>query len=212
MGEILPQREWLRVTLASIGDAVIMTNNLGQVIFLNAVAESLTGFSLQEAAGQPLDTVFHIVSELTGERVENPALRALRQGVVVGPANHSLQISRNGAAKPIDHKVAPIHDDRGRTVGVAVIFRDISERRNAEQDLKKALAYAANIIATLREPFLVLDCELRVKTANRSFYDLFRVSKGDRKSPGVRPGQRAMEHSRPANAAGGCRVEASVCV
>src|ERR1700693_342881 len=88
--------EWCRVTLASIGDAVITTVTEGQVTFLNSVAESLTGWMLAEAAGQPLDSVFRIINEESRRPVESPTIRAMREGVVIGLANHTLLIAKDG--------------------------------------------------------------------------------------------------------------------
>jgi PAS domain S-box-containing protein len=171
------QREWLRVTLSSIGDAVITTDTSGNVTFLNPVAESLIGWSLNEALGVPLDAVFKIVNEETRQTVENPATRALREGLVIGLANHTLLITKDGTERPIDDSAAPIRNRQGKIAGVVLVFRDISERRKAERAVQDALTYAENIIATLRHPFLVvLDKELRVVTANRSFYRTFHVA------------------------------------
>ena len=169
------QPEWCRVTLASIGDAVITTDINGCVTFLNPVAESLTGWTLKEAAHQPLDKVFRIINEESRRPVESPTVRALRDGVVVGLANHSLLIAKDGTERPIDDSAAPIRNDKAEVAGVVLIFRDISERRQHEQHMQDALTYADNIIATMREPFVVLDKTLRVKTANRSFYRNFHV-------------------------------------
>jgi PAS domain S-box-containing protein len=173
------QPEWCRVTLASIGDAVITADSNGSVTFLNPVAQSLTGWMLEEAAGQPLDSVFRIINEESRQPVESPAVRALREGVVVGLANHSLLIAKDGTKRPIDDSAAPIRNERGEIAGVVLVFRDIGERRRQEQQVQDALAYADNIIATMREPFLVLDKSLRVRTANRSFYRTFHVSQED---------------------------------
>ena len=171
------QPEWCRVTLASIGDAVITTDTEGRVTFVNAIAESLTGWTLPEAVSQPLDRVFHIVNEESHRPVESPTVRALREGIVVGLANHTLLLAKDGTERPIDDSAAPIRNDKGEVAGVVLVFRDIGERRRQEQREQEALAYADNIIATLREPFVVLDKSLRVQTANTSFYRNFRVSK-----------------------------------
>ena len=178
--EQLPvQPEWCRVTLASVGDAVITANTDGRVTFLNAVAESLTGWELDAAAGEPLDSIFRIINEETREPNENPAVQALRDGVVIGPTNHSLLIANDGTEWPIDHTAAPIRGANGEVAGVVLICRDVSERRRAERQLEEALTYADNIIATLREPFLVLDQNLRVTTANAAFYRTFSVATED---------------------------------
>lgn len=170
------QREWLRVTLSSIGDAVITTDTKGCVTFLNRVAQSLTGWTQEGAVGAPLETVFKIVNEETRRVVENPASRALREGGVVGLGNHTLLIAKNGTERPIDDSAAPIRNASGEPVGVVLVFHDITERRRAEQLIQDKVDYCDCIIATLREPFIVLDHDLRIKTANRSFYAAFRMS------------------------------------
>ncbi len=170
------QREWLRVTLSCIGDAVITTDTKGCITFLNPVAQFLTGWTQEGAAGLPLESVFKIVNEESRRTVENPATRALREGVVVGLAHHTLLISKDGTERPIDDSAAPICNVSGEVAGVVLVFRDITERRRAEQLIQDTLSYAENIIATLREPFIVLDNNLRIKTANRCFYETFRVS------------------------------------
>src|SRR5262245_46953358 len=104
------QSEWLRITLASIGDAVITTDTEGNVLSMNVVAEALTGWKEEDAKNRPLDQVFHIVNEATGERVENPAYRALREGRILGLANHTLLVARTGIRTPIDDSAAPIRD------------------------------------------------------------------------------------------------------
>ena len=131
-------REVLRTTLGSIGDAVISTDIQGRVVYLNAVAETLTGWNQAEAAGQPLEAVFHIVNEATREPADNPVLRALREGAAVGLANHTLLLARDGTARPIDDSAAPIHDEHGEVTGCVLIFRDISARRQAERALERS--------------------------------------------------------------------------
>ncbi len=124
-------REQLHVTLASIGDAVIVTDIRGTVTFLNPTAQALTGWDPQEAAGQPLERVFHIVNEDTRQVVENPVARVLREGTVVGLANHTLLIARDGQEIPIDDSGAPIRGEDGTIAGVVLVFRDVTEARRA---------------------------------------------------------------------------------
>ncbi|HEX7184192.1 MAG TPA: PAS domain S-box protein [Thermoanaerobaculia bacterium] len=131
--ELAAERERLRITLASIGDAVISTDAEGRVTYLNRVAEALTGWTQAEAAGRPLPDVFHIVNEQTRQPAGNPALQALREGVVVGLANHSILIARDGTEWPIDDSAAPMMDESGTPVGVVLVFRDVTEHRRAEE-------------------------------------------------------------------------------
>jgi PAS domain S-box-containing protein len=126
------QRELLRTTIASIGDAVITTDVQSCIVYLNAVAEQLTGWTQAEARGRPLEEIFQIVSEQTRQRAENPAHRALNQGTVV-LADHTLLISRDGCERPIDDRAAPIRDDFGHVIGCVLVFRDATERRRSEE-------------------------------------------------------------------------------
>jgi len=131
--ELAAEQERLRITLASIGDAVISTDHESRVRYLNGVAEALTGWTQAEAVGRLLPEVFRIVNEQTREAAENPALKALREGVVVGLANHTVLIARDGTERPIDDSAAPMLDETGASVGVVLVFRDVSERRRAEE-------------------------------------------------------------------------------
>src|SRR6185369_11284073 len=114
------QRELLRVILSSIGDAVITTDKEIRITFLNPVAETLTSWMQEEAIGLPLERVFKIVNEETRRTVENPAYRALREGVVVGLADHTLLIAKDGTERPIDDSAAPIRHANGEVAGVVL--------------------------------------------------------------------------------------------
>jgi PAS domain S-box-containing protein len=160
------QSEWLRVTLSSIGDAVITTDTAGRVTSLNAVAESLTGWTREEANGQSLDAVFRIVNEQSREAVENPAMRALREGRVVGLANHTVLIARDGTERAIDDSAAPIRDEKGNLLGVVLIFRDVSERRQAEQEVAASEARKAAILQTALDCIITCDEQSRVLDFN----------------------------------------------
>ena len=126
------QSEWLRITLASIGDAVITTDAAGRVTSMNAVAQALTGWSQTDALGQLLTDVFLIVHEDTREPVDNPAIRALQTGTIIRLANHTVLLARTGEEHPIDDSAAPIRDESGTTVGAVVVFRDVSERKRTD--------------------------------------------------------------------------------
>ena len=131
--ELRRHREWLQVTLSSIGDAVIATDGAGRITFMNAVAEALTGWNLPDASLKPVKDVFNIVNEKTRCEVENPVERVFREGVIVGLANHTLLIRKDGIEVPIDDSAAPIRDQDGETLGVVLVFRDIIERKQAER-------------------------------------------------------------------------------
>ncbi|MGE0124638.1 MAG: PAS domain S-box protein [Vicinamibacterales bacterium] len=139
--------ETLRVTLHSIGDAVITTDNAGRVTTLNAVAESLTGWTSADAAGQPLDAVFRIVNEDTRRPVENPATTALRDGTVIGLANHTVLVRRDGSEHPIDDSAAPIRDAEGRVSGCVLVFRDVTAQRRHERERAGQLQTARTLAA-----------------------------------------------------------------
>ena len=144
------RNEVLRITLASIGDAVITTGVDGRVTYLNGVAESLTGWTHRDAAGQPLDAVFRIVNEDTREPVESPVIRALREGVVVGLANHTVLLPKQGGECPIDDSAAPIRDDHGEVSGCVLIFRNVTAERRAAQESARQLS-TARLLAAIVE-------------------------------------------------------------
>ncbi|MDD4588273.1 MAG: PAS domain S-box protein, partial [Heliobacteriaceae bacterium] len=134
------QQEWFRVTLASIGDAVIATDTTGAVIFVNPVAAKITGFTEEEALGQPIDEVFQIINEETRLPAEIPVNRVLQDGTVVGLANHTVLVSRNGTEYPIADSAAPIRNDRGEVLGVVMVFQNVTERRESEEALRESEA------------------------------------------------------------------------
>ena len=134
------QRKLLEVTLGSIGDAVIVTNPARQITFMNGVAETLTGWRLHEVGEMPLERVFQIVNEQTGAEVENPITKVLKTGTVVGLANHTLLIAKDGTRRPIDDSAAPILDEQGSVLGVVLVFRDVTEQRHAQQAVQRLAA------------------------------------------------------------------------
>ena len=119
-------------TLKSCGDALIVTDEGGKVTMLNPVAQGLTGWREDQARGVPLEDVFKIVNEFTRAPVESPVGRVLREGKVVGLANHTVLIARDGTERPIDDSGAPIRDGYGDMIGVVLVFRDVTERRQIE--------------------------------------------------------------------------------
>jgi PAS domain S-box-containing protein len=134
------EQRWA-TTLSSIGDAVIATDSAGIVTFMNPVAESLTGWTLREASMKPVTEIFNIVNEQTRAAVESPVVKVLREGAVVGLANHTILIMKDGTEIPIDDSGAPIRDGGGTTMGVVLVFRDISERKQAEERTVRLASY-----------------------------------------------------------------------
>jgi PAS domain S-box-containing protein len=163
------QRERFRVTLASIGDAVIATDVMGRVNFMNPIAESLTGWKDAEASGRPLTEVFKIVNEQTRAQAENPALRAIKEGAIFGLANHTLLIAKDGTEIPIDDSGAPIKTAEGKMLGAALIFRDVTERKLAEDALHAKDAELEAIIN--QTPFMLTRCgrDLRYRFISQAY-------------------------------------------
>jgi PAS domain S-box-containing protein len=144
------QREWLQTTLESIGDAVIATDARGEIVFLNAVAEHLTGWRREDARGKQCTEVFHIVNEITRRPADNPVQRVLKDGIVIGLANHTLLIAADGTERPIDDIAAPIRHRDGRTAGTVLVFRDVSDRRQVEHERYTAMLERERLLESER--------------------------------------------------------------
>ena len=130
------EQRWA-TTLSSIGDAVIATDVDGKITFLNAIAEEVTGWTASEAQGKPINKIFKIINEKTRQEAENPVIKVLEKGSVVGLANHTVLIRKNGIEIPIDDSGAPIKTDDGKTIGVVLVFRDITERKITEAAIQR---------------------------------------------------------------------------
>lgn len=131
-------RDSLRTTLASIGDAVMATDTQGRIVFANHVALDLLRRAEAEVLGRPLEEVFRIANEFTREPVENPVSVVMRERNIVGLANHTILLTHDGGEVPIDDSGSPIRNDRGEITGVVLTFRDVTERRRAEEALQAA--------------------------------------------------------------------------
>jgi len=164
--ELRKQRQLLQVTFSSIADAVIACDTEGLVTFLNPVAEALTGWRQQEASGQPLIKVFDIINEQTRQTVENPALRAIREGTVVGLANHTVLRTKYGAELPIDDSASPIKTADGTFLGAVLVFRDVTQRRRTEQDLARSHNWTDSILKSISDAFYVFDQDWRFTYVN----------------------------------------------
>ena len=132
------EQRWA-TTLASIGDAVVATDIDGKVTFLNPVAEELTGWTLNEAKGQPINAVLKLINEQTRIDVENPVCKVLQTGVIVGIANHTILLRKDGTEVSINDSAAPIIDAEGKITGVVLVFQDITERKKTADALNKSL-------------------------------------------------------------------------
>ena len=172
----IERQEVFRVTLRSIGDAVITTDIDGRVTYLNEVAESLTGWSHHEALGQPLQQVFQVVNEITREPVDNPAVRVLREGLVVGLANHTLLIRKDGSECPIDDSAAPIRDEQHLVSGCVLIFRDVTAQRLIEREKANQLLTAqllASIVESSNDAIVSKSLEGIIQSWNAAAEQLF---------------------------------------
>jgi PAS domain S-box-containing protein len=178
---VAESEERLRITLASIGDAVIATDAQGRVTLMNEVAERLTGWTAADGAGRPLEDVFVILNEDTRRPVDNPVHKVIGEGAVAGLANHTVLIARDGREVPIDDSAAPIRATDGRLVGVVMVFRDITERRHREreraallQNERAARTEVERVAERLRRLQAVTDTAL----VNLGFGDLARALLG----------------------------------
>jgi PAS domain S-box-containing protein len=168
-------RDFLKTTLASIGDAVIATGVEGAIVFANPVACSLVRWTEEEAVGRHLNDVLRLVNENTRQPIESPVTRALREGVIAA-ANHTILIARDGAEIPIDESAAPIRNRRGDLIGVVLIFRDITERRRAERELSAAREQLQLITDTMAPAVVHCGRDLRYIWVSPSYASLLQLT------------------------------------
>ncbi len=163
------EQRWA-TTLASIGDAVVTTDRQGRVTYFNPVAEKLSGWSIQEAAGLPMEQVFPLVNEDTLRPAENPVEKVLRDGQVAGLANHTALITRHGQSIPIEDSAAPVQNSAGQTLGVVMVFHDVTEKRKKEAALREADA-------------LMRDYAQKLERSNRELQDFAAIASHDLQEP-----------------------------
>src|SRR5690348_6253636 len=160
MEEALAKSEkWFSTTLASVGDAVIATDMNGTVSFMNSVAQSLTGWTQAEAVGKSMDLVFDIVNKETRRPVENPVKKVFREGKVVGLADHTLLLSRGGKEFDIEDSAAPIVADEGEAFGVVLVFRDITDKKLAEEETSRQKDLMQLILGSITDGVVVADTD-----------------------------------------------------
>lgn len=155
--QLLEKEEEFRTTLYSIGDGVITADAYGNIRRLNFVAEELTGWKEQEAFGKKLTEIFRIINEETRNEVENPVEKVLRDGLIVGLANHTLLISKEGKETPIADSGAPIKDKSGKIIGVVLVFRDQTIERLAETKLRDSEYHYRLLFESNPQPMWVYD-------------------------------------------------------
>ena len=177
--ETRQREEWLEVTLHSIGDGVICTDVHGRVTMMNPVAEVLTGWMEDEAQGQLLVAVFPIINEQSRQTVGNPVDKVLREGVVVGLANHTVLVRRDGTERPIDDSAAPIRGESGEMLGVVLIFRDVTELRRAERELRASEARKSSILETALDCIIMMDHDGKVVEFNPAAEKAFGYSRAE---------------------------------
>ena len=195
--QLRQQREWLRVTLTSIGDAVIATDAEGRVTFVNPVAESLTGWKAEEAAGQPVQCVFRIVNEQTGQPLEEPVARVLREGRAVELANHAALVTKDGRTVPIEDSAAPILDAAGQVIGAVLVFHDVTEKRRAELSLRQSEERFRKIFDHAATGIAITYCAGRFVQCNAAYCRLH----------GLHPGRTGRDGLSGADSSGGSRAQ-----
>lgn len=134
--ELYKEKEMFKTTLLSVGDGVISSDSEGRVVVLNHVAETLTGWSLDEAAGRPLTEVFNIIDEFSRQPIENPVERVLKSGESFELSNHTILVARDGTGIFIEDSAAPILDENGNITGAVLVFRDFTEKRLKQQEVE----------------------------------------------------------------------------
>ncbi|MCX6357864.1 MAG: CHASE domain-containing protein, partial [Candidatus Aureabacteria bacterium] len=173
-GMLSAERERLEVTLHSIGDGVIATDTSGAITLINAAAAALTGWSAGEAAGRPSQEIFHIVREGTRERCADPVQQVLKSGQIVGLANNTVLIARDGTERVIADSAAPIRDTRGAIIGVVLVFRDVTEIRNTQQALKKSEIRHKTLYDSSADAIMITSIEKGFLAGNSATIKMFR--------------------------------------
>lgn len=166
---------WFSTTLKSIGDGVIATDKEGLVTFMNAVAESLTGWQMGEAEGLQLQEVFNIISEKTRLPIESPVEKVLRSGKISDITEHSILISRDKREFPIDDSVAPIKDDLGNIIGVVLIFKDITERKRSEEQLQSERDFSNTLVQASPAFYVAVDTQGKTMMMNDAMLKALRM-------------------------------------
>ncbi len=166
-------RKWFSTTLNSIGDGVIVTSRLGDITFMNPVAQKLTGWKENEAKGVYLEHIYNIVNEETRERIENPVSKVFKSGKTVDIGKYTLLINKEGSEIPIDDSASPIYDEGGYLTGIVLVFKDISERRKAELEISRNQMFIRRISESIPNILYVYEPRtMKLIYANRKINDI----------------------------------------
>ena len=171
--------QWFKTTLTSIGDGVITTDMQGCVTFMNRVAEELTGWPIKDAKGKPITEIFHIINEDTLEPVENPVTKVIETGLIIGLANHTLLISRDGRRMPIKDSGAPIVLDDAESVGVVLVFQDDTSARQGERKLRESEDRFRKLFDSAPLPYQSLNEEGLILDVNQTWLDVLGYQKDE---------------------------------
>ncbi len=177
--QLREQREWLRVTLASIGDAVITCNTDGLVTFLNPVAEALTGWNFEDAHNIPIQEIFRLIHEETRQPAEDPVALVLRDGKPRGLANHTALVTRSGQEIPIEDSAAPILDAGGRVIGAVLVFHDVTEKRHTQNVLRQTKEEWERTFDSVPDLIAIIDEHHRITRVNRAMAQKLGASPGE---------------------------------
>jgi len=173
------RKPWLRAAVAAMEDGLVLTDAEGYITFINPAAQAMTGWSLEEVRGALLDTRLQLLNPETGRPLEPDPAKALREGQIVELAQPTVLAGKKGHERLIEGRVVPVRNRDQHLTGLMVLLRDVTQRQRAERAVEEGIHFGDTILATLRDPFLVLDRELRVKSANRAFYETFRLTRAD---------------------------------
>ncbi len=177
--KVMESEKWFKTTLNSIGDGVISTDMNGTITFMNPVAEILTGWSQADAQGKPLEIVFNIISEITRKVCENPVLKVIKTGQIIGLANHTLLISRDGKEIPIKDSGAPILLNNTEMVGVILVFQDDTKSRIAEKNLRDSEDRFKKLFEYAPLPYQSLDESGNIIEINHTWLDILEYKRSD---------------------------------
>ena len=168
--------ENLRVTLNSIGDAVVATDTVGRITGMNPVAEKLTGWNFEDADGKPLYDIFNIANPKTREKAENPVKRLLQTGKIGGLINHNLLISKDGTESQIAESCAPIKDNEGNINGVVLVFRDVTEQCLMRERIAASEERLRSLIEQSPLSIQIMDIDGMTVQVNRAWEKLWGVT------------------------------------